>query len=452
MKRLFGLSVLLLLSTALQADVGDLTPVTSDLVRLLDGISRLTGGPGNFTKPTEGDGTVNKGAMIATLGLKSQQPSPAFSITVGKPSNSPDAEALKSPRRLLGNRSEFEGEPILKLAIDSDSPDAETPNLVRLDFSGQGEFEGKPVVPLKMRSEGGVTRGRIGPADIRIQRNGKTIPAYVLGSYYNYKKAEYRTISLSVPTALEGECRFGQKTYYVRIMDKNSNLRWSDKATPRFRAGKVVGINRGDLLLIGIKTEGSREPSGRKEVYYGYPVQVDGVWYDVKVSDDGTKVTAEPVDVKATKLKIDYDEWRIELVSKENIFQLSGGSTHPVDIPAGEYTVAFFSFDTIDREQGRVVRMWCGREDLPKGKAKTFSALAGQTVELKVDLPLTAAIKYWRIGARSVTMNFHLTDASGTVMDHFSVSSPSQGRGLGPQVEVYDAKGQLVHTGKFEYI
>lgn len=103
------------------------------------------------------------------------------------------------------------------MAIDSDSADVKQPDLVRIDFSGQGKFDKddkNSVLPLKAR-EGfagstDVYVAEIGPKLLQMSREGKTIPVTVWGTYQKVSRSRY--IYLYVCAAIEGKCKFGEKT------------------------------------------------------------------------------------------------------------------------------------------------------------------------------------------------------------------------------------------------
>jgi hypothetical protein len=310
-----------------------------------------------------------------------------------------------------------------------------------LDFTNKGEFEGAPAVPLVDERTRGSSNGQIGPAVIQVVRNGKTIPVTVSGSYQ--KSASYRHLTLDMGTALEGTCQFGKKTYPLRIIDGNNNLRCGDVVTsgPQAFMGKVAG----DSLAIDTG-DGKFKTSVRKS-YYGQPALVDGVWYDVAISTDGTKVTAEPAKIESAKLKIAHDEWRIRLAGAKYVLTLSG-SGDPVEIPADHYVVLEFR-QSVKDETPRGAALTSGGKG---GKAARFKAPPGETTELAIGAPLTASITLTasikaKTHGRAVSMDFKLTDASGAE----ATVAPNKGGRPTPKVEVLDSEGKRVHSGNFEY-
>jgi hypothetical protein len=398
MKRALGICVLLVFPLTLYAEVGDLKPVPGEAMQS----APLYAGGDSFTKCRKGDGTVSKHAM-------------AVALKAPPPSN------LR-----------------IKVAIDSDSPDSKVPNVVRLDFTRQGRFAGAPVVPLVRTSRGSQFNGQIGPATVQVPRGKTSLPVHVSGRYY--KSGDYRNVTLSLSTALEGTCQFGEKTYPVRIIDGNSNLRCGDTTRPQRRGGKVRGLIWGDRLIVD--TGDGKFGGAVEKSYYGHPVMVDGAWYDVKLSSDGTKVSATPSDLETAKLKIPHDRWTITLAGAKYVFALSG-KDEPVEIPADRYTVTqFCQFD----KGKRMNRLASGDLDARRGTAKALNVPAGETTELAIGTPLTASIKT-KTRRRVVSMDFKLTDASGA---ETTVYLGKGGRPT-PKLEVLDSDGKRVHSGNFEY-
>jgi len=343
-----------------------------------------------FTKPKKDDGTVSKKALIAKLSKRN-----------------------------------------IKVAIDFQSPDSQEFDVVRFDFTGKGQFNDQLVVPLKKMGKASSPHRQLGPATFQIQRDGKSIHVTVRGHYYI--SSGHRYIVVFLGTALEGPCKFGDKTYKVRLVDGNNNLRCGDKS--KFIQNRRVVV--GDTLLIDL---GDGNFKHVKKSLYGSPVLIDGVWYDVALSPDKSEITASPSTAKTAKLKINHDSWSIQLVGKNGILMFSG-STEPTEIPAGKYRVMQFTQSEKDKG-GRMVSLTVGQDNLRSGKAKTFNVEANQTFELAVGTPLTARVKIKPRG-RSLKMNFELTDVSGMKVGPMHNNKP--------QVEVFDVKGELVHTGKFEY-
>jgi hypothetical protein len=406
MKRTPIVLALLLLAPLAYAAGAEVKPVACP-ASLAVQQSELSPTEGEFFKATEPNGTINPHAVLA---------------------------------RLHGAAA------ALVVALDSEKPDAKAPDVVRLDFGLKAQFAGAPAVPLKAGgTEQDWFQASIGPTTVEVKRDGKTIPVCVQGMYQ--KRQDFRWMTLEVSTALEGRLAFGAKTHAVRVVNCNGALTFGAKAKVE-RLGKAIcGIDAGDTVAVDTG-DGSFTSKVTKN-YYGHPLLVDGAWYDVSLSPDGTKLTATPSAAATAMLKIDHESWLLTLAGDKYILALDG-SNQPVAIPADCYTVAGF------RQVGPLGRrgekdagsglLMSGATELSRGKGKTFEAAAGKTVELAIGDPLTASITT-SVRRPSARMSFSLVDAAGLRADLVlpDVGTPT------PEVEVLDAAGKRVHEGKFEF-
>jgi len=376
----------------LKAEIGDMVAVATRPNEALQVVSLAARA---FSRATAGNGTVHANATVVSFGSAS------------------------APK-------------VGMAAIDAQSPDAKLPDVVRLDFSCSGNFTGKATIPLVGSRQGSEFTGTIGPTTIRIERDGKVIPMTVVGDYVK-QPGGHRYFRLSVGTALEGKCRFGKNVYTVRVVDGNGNLKYGDKTTPRAAMGANRTPGRGDTLVVDYG-------DSTKRFFYGHPALVDGVWYDVKLSEDGTKISAKPADIETAKLKIDNDNWSVRLAGRRHVLNIDGGK-EPLVIPADTYTFVQYAQEG-NTEDGR--KCWLVFDARWARKKRTFQASPGQTVEVAIGPPLTARIDCSVLG-RIVSMEFKITDASGEQGDYYlSLESDSPV----PQVEVRDAAGNVIHTAK----
>lgn len=394
MKRAIGLIILLGLAPLAEGAVGDLkaVPVAPGQALQQPSFNASTEG---FTK-AGGDGLTSKHAMVATLKA---------------------------------------GEAVIKAALDSKSPTGETPDLIRLDLSGKGEFKGCPTLPLKL--QGAATSAtRIGPATIQDKRDGKDVPIQVRGYYY--KRADYRYLSLQFGTALEGSCAFGAKTCRVRIVDGDGNFRCGDPAKMTVKDGKAGEIALGDTLQVF----GGDEGAATQRLFFGQRVKVDGKWYDVKISPDGSKVSAAEAKVQMGQVRMPRERWSATLLGTKHLVNLSGGAA-PVKVPAGEYV--FMSYNEMYKDGARLLCMG-GRA--PQGALKVFSVQAGKVTDLAAGSPMTAGLD---VKSRDATTQFslRLLDASGARVRVLQIARGQ--RPEAPQIEIHDAAGKKVYDGKMRY-
>jgi len=396
MKRAVGLIILLGLAPLVEGAVGDLKAIPVAPRQALQQASFRAETDG-FAKAGGGDGLTSKHATVATLKA---------------------------------------GEAVIKAALDSKSPTGEVPDLIRLDLSGKGNFKGCPTLPLKLRGASGSTSAGIGPATIQTQRDGKAVLLHVRGYYY--VRGSYRYLYMQFGTALEGSCAFGAKTCRVRIIDGDGNFRCGDPAKMKVKDGKAGEIAMGDTLQVF----GGDRGASVQRLFFGQRVKVDGKWYEVKISPDGSKVSAAEAKVEMGQVRIPREQWSATLVGTKHFVMLSGWAA-PVKVPAGEYV--FMAYTEMHKDRARL-RCFGGRA--PQGTLKVFTVSAGKVTDLVAGSPMTAGVD---VKSRDATTEFslRLLDASGATVADLAIANGQ--RPDAPRIEIHDAAGKKIYDGKMRY-
>ncbi len=357
-----------------------------------------------------------------------------FRVYILPPTRRPPRNGIVHPLAAVGTLRDTE--PPIRVAVDAADPGAKALDLIRFDFSGTGQFAGKPVVKLK-----GITAGNrrvqtvFGPTTLAVTRGGQTIPVTVRGRYVRTSSNDYQ-LRLQFGTALEGACSFGGKRRTVRLVDGNTNLTCADKAAP---APNSQGLNGHDTVVV----YGDGDPV---KGYYGHPILVDGVWYDVTLSDDGSAIAVKPTVAKMATLKIAQQDWTARLIGSKYILNLHG-STKPVAIPADHYTVGEFRQRSAPDPAGRTASFaltW-----LPsRGKAdRTFHAVADQTAEVPLGTPLAARMDA-SVNGRTVELTLNVFDVSGAPVDRVT---RRDGDWAKSKFRVLDEKGKVILAESLGY-
>jgi hypothetical protein len=403
MKMKAYMTVLCLLATALAAWAGELTPVACEADLAL-GIQPVYV-QGTGFKPGQADsGLVSSLARVGTIS---------------------------------GTGWSFQ------LAIDSSTADAKAPDVVRLDFTGKGKFAGAPTAALKpTASSEGLFRATFGPVEVKAAVNGAQIPITVSGRYINLNSGQYRQLQLTLGTAMQGKCRFGDSELAVRIVDGDNNLQpgnaWQKRAF-----GKNVAVVTGDTVAVDLG-DGTFAKDVRKACY-GSPVEVGGKWYEVAVSPDGKQVSARPVEMEAGNIHIDHPKWSCMIIGEKFILPLEGGP-EPVAVPAGAYVMRSYEEFSAPDDKGRRARLAIGIP--PAGKSSEVTVEAGKTAQIAIGSPLNATVKAVK-QAQQVMLSLVLTDAAGrqiTGLATYDGSMPPA-----PQITVKDAAGAQVYQNTLEY-
>jgi len=334
------------------------------------------------------------------------------------------------------------------LAIDSSTADAKAPDVVRFDGTGKGNFAGAPTAALKPIASvangapDGTFQATFGPVEIKAAVNGAQMPMMVSGRYINLNSGQYRQLQLTLGTAMQGKCRFGDRELAVRIVDGDNNLQpgnaWQKRAF-----GKNVAIVPGDTVAVDLG-DGKFAKDVRKACY-GSPVEVGGKWYEVAVSQDGKQVTAKQVELASGKIHIDHPKWSCMLIGDKLILPLDG-SAEPVAVPAGAYVMRSYEEFSAPNDKGQRAHLIVGIP--PAGKSSQVTVEAGKTAQIAIGSPLNATVKADK-QAQQVMLSLVLTDAAGrpiTSLATYDGTQPSQ-----PQVTVKDAAGAQVYQNSLEY-
>jgi hypothetical protein len=401
MKMKAYMTILCLLATAVGAWAGELTPVACDSDLAL-GIRPVYVQNNAFKPPQEGSGLVSSQARVGAVSGTGWE---------------------------------------LQVAIDSTAADAKAPDVIRFDFSGKGKFAGAPAAALKSVAEpGDLYLATFGPVEVKAAVNGKQVPMTVTGRYI--KSGQYRRVDLTLGTALQGKCSFGDRELAVRIVDGDNNLQPGD-AWQKRTLGKNVAVVTGDTVAVDLG-DGTFAKDVRKACY-GSPVEVGGKWYEVAVSADGKQVTAKQVELEAGKIHIDHPKWSCMLIGEKFVLPVEGGP-EPVAVPAGAYVMRSYEEFSVPDDKGRRARLVVGIS--PAAESSKVAVEADKTAEIAIGSPLKGTVKADK-QAQQIILSLVLTDAGGRPvvgMVTYDGTPPPP-----PQVTVKDATGKQVYQNTLEY-
>jgi hypothetical protein len=339
-------------------------------------------------------------------------------------------------------------------AIDSTKPDADTFDVVRLDFSGKGYFGSAAAFELKeiatgARANSGLSVFVFGPTALKAPHRGKKTPVFVEGMCA-VRDGRVKTLQVSIGLAAQGSCRFGDKVYRVRVIDADgrfglnnapsleemSDTPWAPPGAPELNPDAV------DIIKIDAKNK--TFASGVVQAVLGRLAYVDGQWYRVSVSDDGSKVSAEKIAAKTGSVSIAHEDWAATLVDDRQVLSIRGGKA-PVPVPAGSYKVRRYrQYVTIPNSpQAAVLTV---RSNPNAGvNAPVLDVKSGKTATLKIGSPVTIRPIVDTEGS-GYSFGFSMLDSAQM---QAAISLPSQP--APPSVRVIDSKGDKVHTGEMEY-
>ena len=349
----------------------------------------------------------------------------------------------------------------IAVALDAVKADAKALDVVRFNFTGEKRFQNAATLPLKARSVSrrSATPSAIvsspyftfGPSTVNVPRGGSTVPVTISGQYYaGTQRSNYKYVRLNLMAAAEGSCRFGDKTFGVRVIDGTGNLEFGDAAGVTQKDGRVM-LPKGsrtlaaDTLLIDTGSEQFKKAGLKAQC--GELVSLNGTLYHVRFSAGGTKVSAEPSDVKLGKITVPGDSWSVTLVGTKHVLQLSGGA-EPVEVPVDQYVAGNYQASTKSDAPNRPSRLRSGYYVMyGRETGKVFEVKAGEVTKVPVGAPLTAAVAVTKSG-KNVRLNALVRDASGARVS--SIYGP-KGRPKAPTVTVFNDKREEVYRTSLKY-
>ncbi len=395
------MTVLCLLAMALAAWAGELTPVACDADLALGLRPVFVQGTG-FKPGQEGSGLVSSQARVGAVSGTGWE---------------------------------------LQVAIDSSTADAKAPDVVRFDGTGKGKFAGAPTAALKIIAEAGdLYHATFGPVDVKAAIDGKLVPMTVTGRYI--KSGTYRRVDLTLGTAMQGKCNFGDRELAVRIVNGDNNFQ-PGNAWQRRALGKNVAVVPGDTVAVDLG-DGTFAKDVRKACC-GSPIEVGGKWYEVALSQDGKQVSAKQVELEAGMLHIDHPKWSCMLIGDKFVLPLEGGP-EPVAVPAGAYVMRSYEEFSAPDDKGQRARLAVGIS--PAAASSKVAVEAGKMAQIAIGSPLSATVKANK-QAQQVMLSLVLTDAAGrpiTGLATYDGKQPPE-----PQITIKDATGAQVYQNTLGY-
>ena len=341
----------------------------------------------------------------------------------------------------------------LAAGIDSAKSDAEKLDLIRLDFSGAGQFDRKPSFPLTkiatgVRKASAASIYTFGPGTTQVPHNGRNIPVFVEGMCMQHD-GEIKELHVSMGVVAEGSCRFGKKVYGVRVIDADgrfgvNNAPAGTDAEEGASGGHGMQEKNPDAVdVVMIDTNSETFKRGVVPATLGQIAHLDGKWYRVSVSEDGSKISAEKIAAETGSVVVSHDNWAATLIAEKYTLSLRGGRK-PVPVPAGRYVIRRYREHVLLSGAPRAAVLTVAAKPGSGKSGLSFSAGAGRVTRLKIGSPVVVKAKADTMGG-GYAFGFSLTDVSGMKA---SVSLP--GRPSPPVVKVA-AKDKQVYSGKMEY-
>jgi len=234
------------------------------------------------------------------------------------------------------------------------------------------------------------------------------------------------------------------------VIDADGNLRIGDRAKIRLTGNRIEYQGRdpapGCDVLIVDTADGSFAGS-TAHAFLGQPVRVDGAWYRVELSDDGSTISAGPAAIETGRIRVGHDVWSMLLVGTKHVLKISGGRK-PIAVPADRYAIVDYRESSKPDPRGRRELLRIGRRAVYAESVRTCTVRAKNVARLKIGSPLTCEVVPSQADD-GILLTMAQTDAFG---DKIDVLRTADGKlQPAPAVEIYDRSGELVHVTKLEY-
>jgi hypothetical protein len=278
----------------------------------------------------------------------------------------------------------------------------------------------------------------------------------------NYKRV---SVSLNAGAYREGHITLGGKKHHVALLDFNSNGRFDDEmrliSSTSMREGKAVAkpwARQGDLLLVDPKP-GQSSPYiatsasiSRNNV--SKMVNIEGRFYDMKISPSGDKLTLEPSSISVGKMTNPSGPFGALIYGNAGFLVIRGNKNTPAEVPVGEWKLLSYTLEPTAAEnkngqppagQHRLTYLTAQAGD----DYKAVKVVKGETVALPFGPPykprVTTEGSYDR---NQLWLGLTLIGSAGEACSDLIVD----GRPPSPlDFTITDPKGKEVKKGSFEY-
>lgn len=387
---------------------------------------------------------------------------------------------------------------------------AETPKAIRydrlyFDANRNGDLTDDKVVeaqamPGIVISGGSYSNFSFPQVDLTVDADGTPVEySFSMRGYVSAQpQYSYAGAQLSAAAYREGEITLDGKSHRVAIIDFNSNGRFDDRieimSNVRGSGGQVYP-QQGDMLLIDPDPKSADYPydpaRSKFRNYVSNLVNIDGRYYDVKITPAGDKIDLEPSTVPLGKISNPNGGYSAVIYGDRGFLKISGDKDQPASVPAGEWKLLSYSIDlTPPPEPAKAAEEKAKTADSGAKKTATANALSAAVRNLLGGTTATAAVanrrtvvsagasadyKSVRVVAdetvempfgppfKPVVTSYNIMDEKGKQATQLSMSLVGSAgenctdmmvngaRPAKPEFTITDPDGKVVETGSFEY-
>jgi hypothetical protein len=374
-------------------------------------------------------------------------------------------------------------------------------NRLYFDFNHNGDLTDDKVVEITADSRRAVVAMSPGMTyrnfdfpriDLTISVDGTKVEHSFYVNGYAYASANNCSVMVSFSSAIcrEGDITLEGKQHHLVLIDFNSNGRFDDKTkipdNVRLATGQVYA-EMGDVLLIDPqpgRTAGDSPYDPTTNDYRHYlseMIQIDGRWYDLKVSPAGDQLTLTRSTVPTGNVTNRNNSFGAMIYSSDKGFlKIRGTKDKPISIPEGEWKLYSYSLTKeTPKTADKKAEASPSTDSLLEGLAESFgvspgppvarppslaSATAtdkyspvtvrkGETVEMPFGPPYKPTVTTASYGvpngqAAQTYLEMTLIGVGGEAVTNMTVKGNRPGK---PEFTITDPEGKVVQRGSFEY-
>ncbi len=308
----------------------------------------------------------------------------------------------------------------------------------------------------------------------------------------------YVVMSMNPGAYREGDITLDGKKRHVVLIDFNSNGRFNDEiriSKDVVAPNSQVGAEPGDVLLVDPNPNGDSQydPRDSDSMHnVSKLVNIDGRFYDVKISPAGDKLTLTASSMPLGKVKNASLKFNAIIYGDLGVLDIRGEKDAPIPVPEGEWKLMSYTIDATaakepkkadenkeekkpekkaDEKKGALESMVQGlnallgdssesdtvvRQSTVSAQAtasyKAVKVVKGETVVMPFGPPYKPVVTadFFENGPKREVLSLGLTliGSAGEVCDEMTVKG---GRPSKPKFIITDAKGKVIEKGSFEY-
>lgn len=255
--------------------------------------------------------------------------------------------------------------------------------------------------------------------------------------------------SLRSHQGMQGKCRFGDRMRAVRVWDMDGDGRFGPRSQPNVSPGQVNRAPVGDVVVV-YQDETFDHKAG--VAFIDRCIFLDGMGYQLKLSADGTRLSATPFRVETGQIRVDHDIWNGQLVGQRFLFDIPDSNQTPVTLPQDHYAFAHLEQRIAEPLAPRQRQQYPdGRTVLNSyvdgtgvGTKAGFDVVPGQCIVVNEGTPLTGAIDV-HVCRHDIFLGLSMSDAMGNYVEHIYPKCRHLNE---PTIAVFDAAGRKIHSGK----